>query len=360
MKTLDRYVIKEFTQIFFLIMLSLVALFLIVDFFERIRMFLSNHATLYQILSYFFFETPMIISLMLPVSVLLSVLLTFGILSKNSEIIAMKANGVSLYRTSLPIIIISLVVCILSFFISEFVTPYANQKAKYIKLVEVQKRERVGYFKQNQLWYRGKDGIYNFNMFDPETGTLKGVKINYLDKEMNLIKRIDASEAQWTDGKWIFHDLLITRFTPGRLPTLERYVSQVIDLPETPSDFTIVQKDSQEMGYFELQKFIKKIQSEGYDATQYIADAHGKIAFSLISFILAILGISFSLSKSERSGGVSQSMAIGIIIGFSYWIVYAFALSLGRSGTIHPLLSAWVGNIIFGIGAIYMFFRVKT
>ncbi len=360
MSVLDRYIIKEFTRIFLLIVLSLAGLYLIVDFFERIRMFLSNDATLYQILSYFFFEFPMILSLMLPVSVLLASLLTFAILSKNSEIIAMKANGVSLYRTSRPVIIISIVLCIFSFLLNEFITPYTNQKAKHVKLIEVQKREQLGVFKQNQIWFKGKDGIYNFNMFDPKTGTLKGIKINYLDRGMKLTERIDARKAEWKDGKWVFYDLLITKFSPGSLPSLERVKSRIINLSEKPSDFMIVQKDTGEMGYFELRKYIKNIQVEGYDATQYMADMHGKIAFSLVSIILAVMGISFSLLKSERGGGISQSIAVGIIIGFSYWIVYAFSLSLGRSGTLPPLLAAWIANILFGIGAVVMFSRVKT
>ena len=358
--TLDRYISREFVKLLFLIIVSLVGLYLVVDFFERIRMFLSNHATFLQILSYFTFEIPMIVSLMLPVAVLLASLLTFGILSKNSEIIAMKANGVSLYRSSFPIITISIILCIVAFFLNEFLTPYANQKAKHIKLVEVQKNEKLGFFKQNQIWFRSKDGIYNFNIFDPKTGTLKGIKINYLDRGMILTKRIDAKRAQWKDGTWVFYDVLITRFSPGKLPTIERAKSQIINLLEEPSDFMTVQKDTEEMGYFELRKYIKNVQSEGYDAVQYMADMHGKIAFSLVSLILAVIGVSFSLRKSERSGGISQSIAVGIIIGFSYWIVYAFSLSLGRSGTLSPLLSAWTANILFGAVAIYMFLKVKT
>lgn len=360
MSILDRYISREFVKLLLLIIVSLAGLYLVVEFFERIRMFLSNHATFLQILSYFTFEIPMIVSLMLPVAVLLASLLTFGILSKNSEIIAMKANGVSLYRSSFPVITISIILCVFAFFLNEFITPYANQKAKHIKLIEVQKREKLGFFKQNQIWFRSKDGIYNFNMFDPKTGTLKGIKINYLNRGMNLAKRIDAKKAQWKDGTWIFYDVLITRFSPGKLPSIERAKSQIINLPEEPSDFMMVQKDTEEMGYFELRKYIKNIQSEGYDATQYVADMHGKIAFSLVSLILAVIGVSFSLRKSERSGGISQSIAVGIIIGFSYWIVYAFGLSLGRSGTLPPLLSAWTANILFGTGAVYMFLKVKT
>jgi len=358
--TLDRYISREFVKLLLLIIISLVGLYLVVDFFERIRMFLSNHATFLQILSYFTFEIPMIVSLMLPVAVLLASLLTFGILSKNSEIIAMKANGVSLYRSAFPIITITIFICVFAFFLNEFLTPYTNQKAKHIKLIEVQKREKLGFFKQNQIWFRSKDGIYNFNMFDPKTGTLKGIKINYLDRGMILTKRLDAKRAQWKKGTWIFYDVLITRFSPGKLPTIERAKSQIINLPETPSDFMMVQKDTGEMGYFELRKYIKNVQSEGYDAVQYMADMYGKIAFSLVSLILAVIGVSFSLRKSERSGGISQSIAVGIIIGFSYWIVYAFSLSLGRSGTLPPLLAAWASNVLFGIGAVVMFSRVKT
>jgi lipopolysaccharide export system permease protein len=86
---------------------------------------------------------------------------------------------------------------------------------------------------------------------------------------------------------------------------------------------------------------------------------HGKIAFSLVSIILVIIGISFSL-RSERSGGVTQSIGAGIVIGFSYWLVFAFAMSLGRSGTLPPLLAAWTANILFGIASLLMYRRVKT
>jgi lipopolysaccharide export system permease protein len=86
---------------------------------------------------------------------------------------------------------------------------------------------------------------------------------------------------------------------------------------------------------------------------------HGKIAFSLVSIILAIIGVSFSL-RSERSGGVTQSIGVGIVIGFSYWLVFAFTMSLGRSGTLPPLLAAWTANILFGIASLLMYRRVKT
>ncbi|MBN2398676.1 MAG: LPS export ABC transporter permease LptG [Deltaproteobacteria bacterium] len=363
MTILDRYILREFIKMLALILVSLAGLYLIVDFFERVRMFLSNDASVRQMASYFLLTLPMILSQMIPIAVLLSTLLSFGILSKNSEITAMKANGLSLYRLSFPVIVVSLMICIATFLLSEFITPYTNQRAKYIKLIEVQKREELGSFKQDEIWYRGEKGIYNFSVFDPLTSTLKGIRIHFFAPDdrggIQLTQRIDAREAVWKGGEWVFKDLLVTSFTPEGIPSIERTASRAIPLPEKPSDFTAVQKDTEEMGLLELSRFTEKIRSEGYETTRYRTDMHGKIAFPLVSVILAILGVSFSL-KSERSGGIAQSIGLGIIIGFSYWIVFAFAISLGRAGTLPPVLAAWAANLLFGLAAAIMFTRVRT
>jgi lipopolysaccharide export system permease protein len=359
MKLLDRYVLREFVKLFIFMVLCFVGLYLIIDFFEKIKMFLSNNATLSQMASFFLYNIPMIISLTLPAAVLISALVTFGVLSKNSEIVAMKANGISLYRTSLPLIIMAGVICIIAFLFSELITPLTNQKADRILKVEVQKQRELGSFKQNQIWYRGKNGIYNFKIFYPEKQLLQGVTINYLNQQFQMTMRIDAQSAEWKDGRWAFSNVMITRFQEGDFPIVERLPTALIDLPERPADFMIAQKDADKMGYLELSQYIKKLRSDGYDTTRYRTDMHGKIAFSLVSIILVIIGVSFSL-RSERSGGVTQSIGAGIVIGFSYWLVFAFAMSLGRSGTLPPFLAAWMANILFGAASVFMFLRVRT
>jgi lipopolysaccharide export system permease protein len=113
------------------------------------------------------------------------------------------------------------------------------------------------------------------------------------------------------------------------------------------------------MGFRELRNYIRKIRQEGYDATRYETDLQGKIAFVFVSLILALIGVAFPM-RSERSGGIAQGIGIGVIIGFSYWIVFAFMLSLGRSGTLPPAAAAWATNVILGIVAVVMFRRVNT
>ncbi|MCE5262889.1 MAG: LPS export ABC transporter permease LptG [Deltaproteobacteria bacterium] len=359
MKIVDRYLIREYLRNMLFITLSFLSLFLIIDFFEKIRMFLSNHATLLQMGSYFLFRIPMVVSQILPAAVLLASLITCGTLSRHSEITAMKANGISLYRIAVPMLAIAALTSLLVFTLNEWVTPHTNERAEYIRLVDVQKQPSMGTFKQDQIWYRGKLGIYNFKLFDAKTGTLQGITIHYLDRQMNLLMRMDAEKGEWKDGHWLFRNLLITRFSDRGFPEITRAKQQVVDLPEKPADFQVVQKDVEVMGYVELKRYIQKLQSEGYDAARYVVDLHGKIAFPLVSIILAVIGIAFSL-RSERSGGVAQGIGAGLVIGFSYWLVYAFGMSLGRSGTLPPLVGAWFANILFCTASLILIPRVKT
>jgi lipopolysaccharide export system permease protein len=359
LKILDRYILKEFLKFFGITGISLIVLFLIVDFFEKIRMFLSNQAAAAQMASYFIFSIPMIISYMLPPAVLLATLLTYSSLSKFSEITAMKANGISLYRVSIPPIIFAVLISIFSFFFNELITPAAVQKTEHIIIVEVQKQKTLGFFKQDEIWYHGENAIYNFKMFDVNNDTLRGVTINYLNPDFTLKMRIDAQSAEWKDDKWVFHNLLVTTFDINGVPILEWSKEKIVNIPEKPSNFKVIQKDAEKMGYFELKKYVNKIQTEGYDVQRYLVDLQGKIAVSFVTIILVIIGVSFSL-RSERSGGVMQSIGVGIFVGFSYFVVHAFSMTLGRSGILPPFLAAWAANIIFSAAAALLFYRVRT
>lgn len=359
MKILDKYILKEFFKFFVISFLAFIALFLIVDFFERIRMFLSHNASIAQMASYFLFSIPLIISYVVPPTVLLATLMTFSSLSRFNEITAIKANGVNIYRITLPVFVIASVIAVFYFYFTEFITPAAVQKTTYIKKMEVQKQKTLGFFKQNEIWYRGDNAIYNFKMFDIEENILYGVTINYLNPDISLMIRIDAQSAEWKNNQWIFHNLLTTRFDEKNNPVLEWSKEKIMNLAEKPDDFKVMQKDVEKMGYFELKQYVHKIQSEGYDVSKYRVDLHGKIAFPLVILILVFLAVPFSL-REERSGGIMQSVGIGIMIGFSYWLVHAFFISLGKSEILPAILAAWSANILFGVTAAFLFYKVKT
>ena len=359
MKLIDKYILREFLRFFIITCVTFIALYLVIDFFEKSRMFLSNKATTVQMASYFLYSIPMIISLTLPAAILLSTLLTYSFLSKFSEITAMKANGISLYRIALPVLAVATIIAVFLFFFTELVTPASIQKTEYIVKVDVQKQKSLGFFKQNEIWYRAQNAIYNFKMFDVEKNILRGITINKLNPAFTLKMRIDAERAEWKNNQWVFFNLLVTTFNENNVPSLEWAKEKVIPIPERPDDFKIIQKDAEKMGYFELKRYVQKIQAEGYDVSRYLVDLHGKIAFPFVCLILVFIGMSFSV-RSERSGGVMQSVALGIFIGFSYWIVHAFSMSLGRSGILPIFVAAWASNILFTSLAAFLFYRIRT
>lgn len=360
MKILDRYIIQEFSKLFAMITITFILLYLIIDFFNRARMFLSNNATIEQMILYSFFSIPISISFTLPSAVLLTTLMIYGSFSKSNEITAMKSNGISLYRISLPALVFSVFIAVILFFFSELIIPASIQKTEYIKKIEIQKRQSLGSFKQNELWYRSDNAIYNFKLFDVNNNTLHGIIINYINlDDFKLKMRIDAKKAEWKDGHWVFYNTLTTAFDENDSPIMKREERTIISLPENPDDFKIIQKDAEQMGYFELRKYTNKIQNEGYDVTRYKTDLHGKIAFPFVTIILVFIGVFFSL-RSERSGGMMQSIGIGIFIGFSYFFIHAYGISLGRSGMIPPILGGWSANIIFIIASVYLFHKART
>lgn len=359
MKLLDKYILKEFLHFFLPTCMTFVALYLIIDFFEKIRMFLSNQATVQQMAAYFIYSLPMIISLMLPASLLLATLLTFSYLSKFSEITAIKANGISLSRIAVPALTVAVVTTLFLFFFSELVAPHSIQKAEHILKVEVQGQQPQGFLKKDELWYRGDRAIYNFKLFDVEKNVLRGITINRMNPDFTLKMRIDAERAEWQNNQWIFFNLMITTFEDNALPVVAKYQKKIIALPEKPDDFKIIQKDAEKMGFFELRRYVNKIKREGYNVSRYLVDLHGKIAFPLICLFLIPIGMSFSM-RSHRSGGVMQSVGLGILIGFSYWIVHAFCMSLGRSGILPPMLAAWSANLLFLSLAVYSFYRIRS
>jgi len=352
LRIISKYILREFYKIFFLSSISFISLYLIVDFFEKIKSFISHKASINLVSLFFLYKIPFILFHIIPIAVLLSTLLTFTILSRNQEIVAMKASGINLSSICAPILISSFLISFLLFILNESVIPYATKKSEYIENVCIKKKQPAGFYKQNQIWYKSQNAIYNIQIFDPKNNVLKGITINNLDKDFNLVRRIDAKEARWSTKGWIFYDVRIRSWQEDGFFKSQSFSKKMISLPETPQDFKKAEGNPEEMTFSELLEYIKKIESEGYDATKYVVDLHLKISFPLVSLIMAILGIPFAL-KAERGGGIALSIGTSIFIGFVYYFIYAFSRSLGHSGILPPIISAWLTNILFGIIGVF-------
>jgi lipopolysaccharide export system permease protein len=358
LKIITRYVSKEFTQNFLLGLGAFSAIYLIVEFFERINAFFYNKATWPMMGAYFLNKFPSIVFQVAPAAVLLSSILTLGLMSRHNEVMAMKSGGVSLWSLVHPVLGVVGVIFLALLGLNEFILPSANQNARSISDWIIHKKKPLAAFKQSQIWIHGHQIIYNIQVYHPERNLLEGLTLYRFDPHFEVVERVDARSAQWKEGKWVLSDASVTDFTVRNLPARKNYQELILSLPETPNDFRIAEKNPEEMNYRELKDYVQKIERDGYNSSKYRTAMDACISFPFISVIMAILGIPLALRK-ERGAGMALGVGYSIFISFIYLVVYSFILELGKGGTFPPFVAAWLGNFIFSLAGFYLLLSVK-
>jgi lipopolysaccharide export system permease protein len=352
MKIITRYLYKEFFTFFFISLIAFLIIYMVVDFFGKIDNFLEAKVPIDIAFSYFIYQIPYAIHQLIPVSVLISIMLMLGIMNKHNEILAVKGSGLSMFNLAYPLIGISILIGIGSFFLSESIVPITSSMANSIWNVQVQKRQPKGAYKLSRLWYRGKGSIYQIQTFDSRKNIIEGLTIFFFDKDFKLTKRIDARKATWINDRWYLNDGLIQKTEADGSKKSIRFDNHSIQLPETPKNFERSMRAPEEMSYWELKKYTRKIRQEGYDSTRCQVGLHIKIAFPFICPVLTLVGIPLALRK--KKGGIPLSITIGIGISFFYLLTFGLSRSLAISGALPPILGAWMANLLFSLFGIYL------
>ena len=358
MNILTRYIAREFFKNFFLGLGAFSTIYLVVEFFERINVFLFNKAPLPMMAVYFVNQIPFILFQVTPASVLLSSIITLGLMSRHNEVMAMKAGGISLWRITFPILGVVVMIYLALLGVNEFIVPATNQNARIIEDLIIHKKKPVAAFKQSQIWIHSHQTIYNIRLFRPKQDILEGITFYRFDDYFRLIERVDARSARWKEGRWLFSEASVTHFPLDGFPIRKIYPEIILSLPETPSDFRIAEKNPDEMNFREIRDYVRKIERDGYDASKYRCAMHARISFPFITVILGFLGIPVALRKDRRAG-IALGVGFCILISSLYWLVFSFSLELGKAGTFPPFLSAWLGNFIFALVGVYLFLSIR-
>jgi len=358
-RILHRYVVREYLKIFSLSLSSLILIYVIVLFLQKMDLIIKYQAPFYLIFEYLLYRIPEVIfQWILPYAVLLATLLTLGTLSRHSEITAMKAGGISLYRIISPLLFLVFLISICSFLGNEYLVPYTNQRTQYLLDVKVRKEQPSGFFKNYKIWYRSDQRIFNIQLVDPQKKVLKGFTLYQFDNRFRCTQRIDAREAKWINGKWKFSEGAIRDFDAGGSIQMTPFREMEFSLTENWETFQTIERQSKEMSYSELRTYIQKIQSAGYDATRYLVDLYAKHSYPLLNLIMVLISVPFAL-KTGRSGGVALSIGMSVMIGFAYGVTFYIFLSFGKSGVLSPFLSSWIPTLLFGLAGIFALMSVK-
>jgi lipopolysaccharide export system permease protein len=346
MSIISKYLTREIFKYFGIILVTVICIFLAVDFFEKIDNFIEAGLPFSKAISFFQFRIPFIIAQIAPVCILLAVLIVFGLMNKNNELIVLKSSGVSVYFFLRPVLLIGLLFSVFLFFLSDTLVPITINKANTIWLKDVKKKPAV-ISREKNIWIKGNRSILHITYYNPSKKTVSGVTLYFFDKDFDLIRRVDARNGFYENGEWIFHELMeqLHDRETGNFQTVlhEQRIEKFNFLPD---DLKRVIKKSEEMNFKELYLYIKNIESEGYDATTYRVDLNAKIAFPFICTIMCLLAAGITIRvKKGRTLSICITYGIGII--FLYWILYSFCLSIGYGGILPPIIAAWMANLIF-------------
>lgn len=354
----SRYLIREFFGMLLPIVLAFVILYLLVDFFDRLDVLLKNHATPTSALRYFAFKIPLIVTQIMPPAVLAAVLLSLGMLSRRSEIIALRASGVSLLRTAAPLCSVAALISLAMLVWNETVVPYCTREYQYVNNVEIRKRPQRGILSEREIWYHGATGFYNIEHIDARRQTLFGLTIYRTDAAFNLQSTVEIASAHWTGSGWVTTGALERMITPGGEVITNLLPSDQQLIQETLNDFLEVHREAEELSYLALRRRIRQLSRKGIDASNYSVDLNMKLALPCTTLVFACLAIPLA-GRVQRHPSLAAIVGTGLIAGFAYWVVLGLTGALGQSSVLPPVVSAWAPNIIFLLLALALFLSTE-
>jgi LPS export ABC transporter permease LptG len=339
--------------------IALASIFYIAAFTELSEKVFKGAATWAMLGMFLAYETPQYLYYVIPLSVLLAALVTIAMLTKNSELIVMKACGISLYRVAVPMLVGAVVAGGTLVALEQTVLGESNRRAEAIKHV-MRGGSPDTFDVLNRRWVMGTDGaIYHYNSFDPRHRQLSGLWVYRFNGEMSRVtERTFAAQAMSVaDTTWrvergwtrLFDAQGDSQFTP--------FADAKREL-EPPSYFTTQAPDPEFMSYTQLRAYTDRLKASGLDVVKQQVALWRKVSFPFVTIIMTLLAVPFAVTigRSGAMAGIAAAIAIAIV----YWTTISVFAAMGAGGVIAPLLAAWAPNLLFGAGAAYLLLTVRT
>src|SRR5277367_5136113 len=297
---LDDYVLRGFALYFAMIVAAFLMLLLVFTLFELLGDILRNQVSPVTVGEYLLNVVPYFLYNTTPLSMLLAVLVTFGLLQRSNEITAIKATGISLYRIIVPILIASILVAGVLFLSDQLYLPYTNKRQDALRN-QIKGKPAQTYLRPDRKWIFGQHSdIYYYQFFDPDRDVFAGVSVFQFDpKTFQITHRIAADRAHWSSpmGRWVYEQGWERSLRGSAIDNYRKFDAATYpELAEQPAYFKKEIKQSSEMSYEELRNYIHDLEQSGFDVVRLRVQLQKKIAYPLITLVMAVLAIPFALS----------------------------------------------------------------
>ncbi|MFB3915744.1 MAG: LptF/LptG family permease [Terriglobales bacterium] len=359
---LDDLILREFITYLALILSTFLLLMVVFTFFELLKDIVRTKASFLLVGAYLLNLVPFLIYNLAPLSVLLAVLVTFGLMQKQNEITAMKATGISVYRIIVPVLVLAAGIATGLFFFDQWYLPHANKRQDALRN-QIKGKPPQTFLRPDRKWIFGEQNtIYYYEFFDADQNRFASFSAFEFDPHtFDLKKRVYALRVHWEEGlhKWVFQQGWERSSSGSAIVDYKTFdVATFPEIHEPPQYFKKEVKQSSEMSYKELRRYIHDLQQSGFDVVRLRVQLQKKFAFPLITFVMAVLAIPFSLSAGRRGALAGVATAIGIAV--LYWVTSGLFEAMGNTAHLPAALAAWSPDVIFALAGGYLILKVPT
>jgi LPS export ABC transporter permease LptG/LPS export ABC transporter permease LptF len=358
---MDSYVLSNFISYFLLWLAAFVTMTQVYNFFELLGDIVKNQIPLGRVLTYHIFLTPLLIYDTMPLAVLLAVLVTFGVMTKNNEVTAFKACGISVRRLGLPVLLMSGLLSIALFAADYSWIPQANQIQDAIHN-EIKGRPVQTYLHPERKWVIHNYRIFYYRGFDVTEKMMIEPFVFEIDpKTFRMVREINANRARWqpTIQQWVWEqgsakdicgtfECNVNNFTVTSFP----------EITEVPDDFLIEVKRNQQMNYEELGQYVKYLQERGFDTVELQVQYHKKFAVPVFALIMALISVPFGFLVGNR--GAMAGIGVSIAIAMAYLGVDRLFEQMGRVNYLPAAVAAWTPDALFSLAGLYLLLRMRS
>jgi LPS export ABC transporter permease LptF/LPS export ABC transporter permease LptG len=360
-RLIDLYLLRRFFFHFTLLLAAFIFLFEAFTFFELLDDIARHRVPFTVVVDYFWFLTPYLLYNLTPLGALVAALVTLGVMSKNNEVVACKASGISLYRLAVPLLAAGLALASGMVVLDETYLPYANQRQDALRNI-IKGRPAQTYL-HPQRWIFGENSkMYNYDLFDSTQNLFGGLSVVEIDPvTFQMKRRVFASRARWSDSQslWVLEAGWVRDFDDGSITRYQQFrVTSLPELSEPPSYFNREVRQASQMSLGPLGHYIDGLRKAGFDVASLTVQWHVKLAFPTIAPVSMLLAIPFALLVGTR--GAVGGVAIGVAIGILYWTAARLLEAMGGVGQLPPFLAAWSTDVTFFFVGLYFFLKMPT
>lgn len=354
-RLLEAYVAREFLKIFFLCLLAFLSIFLVVDFFEKIDRMVRAGLGMSEMGRYVLLKIPFGLEQVLAPAVLLGAVLTFGLLARARETMAIRTSGLDILGLTRPVIILAVLVSAFLLSLNLYLVPWSQGRLNTFWDVRVLKKPPQSLLNLEHFWYKGDKVIYNILRYRKDLKTMEGVKLYRFDEHFRLVQIVAARRGVWEEERWRFYDGIVQNFSLLGEEKQKNFGREDLFLTEKPDDFGFLEKKVTEMDVLEIARYVERLERDGYKSTPYRLELQSRLALGLAPLALALLGLGLVLWQEEVY--IPATVALSLVLMFAYWLVMGFANSLGQAGRWPFFPAVWLPHLLFLAGGILLLRR---